>query len=202
MSKYIFTFNTFEWVGPLVPYARMRNTAEGADIEKIWKLRETAFALTLDIGQCDILLRIPSTVMPGKGVIYWICNGMSCWNGWIASNHWVRGNCSVSIRIPLTCCWLELLKHIIPGMEYAPRKEGMFLGVLVWHIPLPVQLLMPDNAASPDQYVRYDNQVKFLKLPTSLSSWPGGHILFSTGTIIWPLSLFPPLAFIQSIRAL
>lgn len=49
----------------------MRNIAEGADIEKVWKLRETAVALTLDKGQCDTLLRTPSTVMPGKGVIYW-----------------------------------------------------------------------------------------------------------------------------------
>lgn len=32
------------------------------------------------------------------------------------------------------------------------------------------------------------------QLPTSLSSRPNGHILFSTGRIIWSLSLSPPLA--------
>lgn len=37
------------------------------------------------------------------------------------------------------------------------------------------------------------NQVKFLKQPISLSSRPGGHVLFSTGRIIWLLSLFLPL---------
>ena len=38
------------------------------------------------------------------------------------------------------------------------------------------------------------NQIKFLKLPTSLSSKPVGHILFSAGTIIWLPSLFSSLA--------
>ena len=38
------------------------------------------------------------------------------------------------------------------------------------------------------------NQVKFLKLPVSLFSRPGGEVLFSTDKIIWLPPLFPPLA--------
>lgn len=37
------------------------------------------------------------------------------------------------------------------------------------------------------------NQIEFLRLPTSLSSRPGGHVLFPTGTIILLPSLCPSL---------
>ena len=51
-----------------------------------------------------------------------------------------------------------------------------------------------DSMASTGQHAQHANQVKLLKPPVSFSSRPGGHILFSTGTITWTLSLSPPLA--------
>lgn len=59
--------------------------------------------------------------------------------------------------------------------------------ILLWHILPPVHHLMADSAASPGQCVCVFGLGKFLKLPTSR---PDGHVLFSTGIIIWPLSFF------------
>ena len=73
---------------------------------------------------------------------------------------WMRGNYSVSTRILLSCCRLEMLKHTIPGIQHAPLKEGRRKknkrgkkrGVLFLY---PVHLLMPDNAASSGEHVWY-----------------------------------------------
>lgn len=66
---------------------------------------------------------------------------------------------------------------------------GEKVGVLFWHIPPPVYLLMSDRLPSPANMYGVYNEGRFLKLPTSPSSRPGGHALFSTGTLSLPLSL-------------
>lgn len=59
---------------------------------------------------------------------------------------------------------------------------------------LSLVILTSDSTASTSQIYGMHNLVKFLRLPVSLSLRPGGHIFFSTGMIIWPPSLSPPLA--------
>lgn len=51
------------------------------------------------------------------------------------------------------------------------------MGVLVWHILYQAHVHTPDSAASTGQHVQYV-QVKFLKLPTSIFSRPGGNVVF------------------------
>lgn len=65
------------------------------------------------------------------------------------------------------------------------RKWGK-VGVLVLHIhPQSISSGLTMLPPPANKYVMY-SQVKFLKLPTSLSPRPrpGGHMLFSAGTII------------------
>lgn len=58
-------------VRPVTPYARLRTPTETPSATKVWKLRGNAIALTLTRDQCAMLLRTPSPITPGKGVIYW-----------------------------------------------------------------------------------------------------------------------------------
>ena len=58
-------------VEAIAPYARLRIPAETPNTIKVWKSRETVMILTLTMDQCAVLLRTPSPIIPGKGVIYW-----------------------------------------------------------------------------------------------------------------------------------
>ena len=58
-------------VGPVAAYARLGTPAEKSHTVKVWKSPETAIALTLTMDQRAVLLRTPSPIMPGKGIIYW-----------------------------------------------------------------------------------------------------------------------------------
>lgn len=96
--------------------------------------------------------------------------------GGLVCTVWVRGNYSISTEILLSCCKMDLLKCTIHGMECAPSEERRYgscpqsFSSGLTALPSPVNIH--------DMY----NQVKFLKLPTSLSSRPGGHILFFGST--------------------
>lgn len=146
---------------------------------KIWKLKERSLTLTVD--QCVMLLRTPSPIVPRKYIIYGICNGISHRNGWVTWHPWVRENYSNSTGIALLCWKLDLLKCSLPEMEPTPWKEGRTWGS--WSgtsCPQPISShLTVDDMAPPAIMDDRHNQVKFLKLPTSLSSRPSGHILFS-----------------------
>lgn len=89
------------------------------------------------------------------------------------------------------------LKYTMPGMKHEQLKEREKVGVLVWYILAPVHLLTPDSAAFPANMCDINNQVKFLKLPTSLPSRSREHILFSTGVIIW--TVFVPSIVLEAI---
>lgn len=58
-------------VGPIAPYSRLETRVVTPNIVKLWKSLETAIAPTLTVDQCVVLLRTPSSIKPGKGVIYW-----------------------------------------------------------------------------------------------------------------------------------
>lgn len=122
-----------------------------------------------------------------------ICNEMFHWDGRVTSHPWVRGNYTISTGISFSCFKSDLLKCTIPEMEYTPRKgeRWEFWSGISWPQPISSYLLVLPPLAN--QYDRH-SKVKLLKWPTSLSSRPRGHALFFTGSIIWPLSLFPPLA--------
>lgn len=80
-------------------------------------------------------------------------------------------------------------------MKHAPFKEGRKQGL--WpgtSFPQFISLLLTVLLPQANMYGMH-NQVKLLKLlPNSLFLRPGRNVLFSTGTIIWLLSLLPPLA--------
>ena len=111
--------NTFEWspVEPVVPYARRGMLARTTNTMQVWKSKETAIALSLTMDQCAVLLRTPSGITPGKGIIYWNLQ-------WDVLLRWVtyfpslgEVNCSVSVGILLSGCKPDLLKHTTPGMK-------------------------------------------------------------------------------------
>lgn len=110
-----------------------------------------------------------------------ICNGISHRNGCVTWPPWVRENYSNSTGIALLCWKPDLLKCSIPEMEHTPWKEGRTWGS--WSGtsgPQPISShLTVDDVAPPAIMDDMHNQVKFLKLPTSLSARPSGHILFS-----------------------
>lgn len=167
-----------------MPYARLGTTTDAANIEKVWKLREIAIALPLSVGQCNMLLRTSSAIMPGKGGIYWNLE-WDIHQAWYSNNScfelWMRGNYSVSTRILLSCCRLEMLKHTIPGIQHAPLKGGRREGSCFCTQSISSCLTM-----LPPLENMYDmhNQVTFPKMPTCLSSRPGGYVLSPTVTII------------------
>lgn len=79
--------------------------------------------------------------------------------------------------------------HLEWGVHHWKIGEGGdFVPAYPARIPSSHMVLFP----LADVHVMH-NQVTFLKLPNSFSI-PDGHVLFSTGTIIWPLSLFHLLA--------
>lgn len=96
-------------------------------------------------------------------------------------------------KLSIYCCKSDLLKCIIPEMEHVLLKEGRkwetWSGIfhpqsIIWH--------QQHGLHRPACTTCQSGQVP--KAAASFSSRPGGHILFSTGTIIWTLSLSPPLA--------
>lgn len=146
--------------------------------------RQPAVALTLPVDQHAILLRTLSPINPGSGVIWWNLR-------WDVPQPWVRGNDSVSTGTSFSCCNPHLLNcthywNGICAIEEGERWE------FCSSISAPAHLL-PMLPPLPHKYSMH-SQVKLLKLPTSFYSRPDGHILFFSGTIIWPLSLFSPLA--------
>lgn len=143
--------------------------------------------------QSAMLLRIPSPIMLGKGIVYWnlqwdVPVGMVSYftplgEGELLNFHWDP---------------FVLLQAGPAETHYTHAVEkGENMEVLVWPTSPLVHLLMPDSTASPtptNNRYNIHNQVKLLKLPTSLSARPDWHILFSSGTIIWLPSFFPLLA--------
>ena len=132
--------------------------------------------------------------MCGKELSTKIYNGTSHQGTWVTLHPWMRGDSAVSTRILSSCYNLDLLIYVIPGMKHIPLKEkqrcGFWLSIShPWLISSCLTML-----PSPGDRFGKHNQVKFLKLTISLSSRPGGNILFLTGMIIWLPSLFPPLA--------
>ena len=114
----------------------------------------------------------------------------------------VNENHSILTGILVSCYKLYLLRHTISGMEFVPVKEGSRWGS--WSDISHIQSIFSHLAMLPPPANIYGmyNQVRVLKLPTSLSSSPDGHILFLTGTIICLPSLFPRLARKKNIIAL
>lgn len=58
-------------VGPIAPYAKLRIPAKILNAEKVWKLWEMSTVPTLTMDQYATLLRVPNTILPGKGIISW-----------------------------------------------------------------------------------------------------------------------------------
>ena len=50
---------------------RLRAPAKTSNTVKVWRWQETAIAPILTMAQSATLLRTPSPIMPGKGVIPW-----------------------------------------------------------------------------------------------------------------------------------
>ena len=90
---------------------------------------------------------------------------------------------------PIVLLQARPVECTIPGMKHAPLKQGR-RWELRSGISCPQFNCLCLTVLFPPNMYGMHNQVKFLKLPTSLSSRLGGHILFSTGTVTWLLSLF------------
>lgn len=98
---------------------------------------------------------------------------MSHWDGWATSFPWGMGNYSVSTRILLSCCKLNLLKCIIAeyNMHHGKRGKGWGPGLAC---PTLVHLFMPDSAPSSGQHAWYTelSQVpKASKRPFHKARW-------------------------------
>ena len=120
-----------------------------------------------------------------------ICSGTTHCAGWATLYSWVRGNYSISIGIPLSCytswtCW-NILYLEWNTYHWRRRRWESWSGIFC---PKSISSLLTVLPTPAKMYGIY-NQIKFLKLPTSLSSRPD---VFSNGTIIWQPSLFPLLA--------
>ena len=130
-----------------------------------------------------MVLRTPSPVTPGRGDQLL----------GFAIEHSTRmgeeGPLNLHSRYPAAswACWdASNLQGKVPGWKR--RRGGLWSGV---SCPQAFSsLTAPPPLAN--VYGIY-NQIKFLRLPTSLSSRPGGHVLFPTGTIILLPSLCPGL---------
>lgn len=173
-------------IGPIAPKAKLGTPAETTSAVKLWKSWETATVPTLTLDQWAMLLRTQSPITPWKGSIYWNLH----WDippGWV--NCFVVRNYSVSTGISLSCCKPDLLNalYLEWNMPHWKKGEGGSSGLAY---PAPTSAPHTWWCSSPANMYGMHNQVKFLKLPTSLSSRLGGHILFSTSTVIWLLSLF------------
>lgn len=53
----------------MAPYARLGTPAQTPNTVKVWKLPKTAIAPTLTVAQRAVLLRTPSPITPGSGVM-------------------------------------------------------------------------------------------------------------------------------------
>ena len=56
---------------PVGSYAKLGTPAEAPNTIKVRKLQETPFSQTPTKDQHSMLLRTPSPIMSGKGIIYW-----------------------------------------------------------------------------------------------------------------------------------
>lgn len=141
----------------------------------------------------------------------WI-NMLCCWEHWapsilrVMSSSGIYNEMShspgwgVITQSPLTsfsCCYPHLLNRTHYSVSdywngICAFEEGE-RGEFCPRISAPAHLFLAMLPPLPNKYSMY-SQVKLLKLPTSLYSRPDRHILFFSGTIIWPLSLFSPLA--------
>lgn len=79
-------FTAFKWSPgkACCPYTRLGTPAKSLNNEKVWRSQEIAIALTLTVDLSVILLRKTSSVLPGKGVVYWNWQ----WNnlqGWVSN---------------------------------------------------------------------------------------------------------------------
>lgn len=145
----------------------------------IWKSWETAIVLTLTVDQYAILIRTPSPSMPERGIVYWYFQ-------WDISSGWVSyfsplENYSISSEIPFAGHKLDFLKHSILVMEHIVLKEER-----MW-------MLWSGILSSLVNMYNIYNQLKFLKLPTFLSSWEVEHILLSISMFMCPLQCFERL---------
>lgn len=93
---------------------------------------------------------------------------------------------------PIVLHRLDLWKCTVPGVEHTSLKERRRWSTGLQYTVL-VHLLMPGSAAFPSRHVFHVQPCHFLKAPYLSLSRAGGHDLFSTGMIIWLLSLSPPL---------
>lgn len=87
-----------------------------------------------------------------------------------------------------------LFKYLLGGPKWDPvvvRHTFLDMG-FTW----VVRQLHPDFSLGTDENLHHSNN----KLPTSLSSRPGGHALFSTGMIVWP-SFFVPSVGLEDVVA-
>lgn len=58
-------------VRPVAANTRVGMSPETPNTSKMWKSWETAIALTLTVDRPAMLLRTPSSILPGKDIIYW-----------------------------------------------------------------------------------------------------------------------------------
>ena len=109
-------------VGPVALYACLGIPAKAPSTVKLWKWRgkKTLPRLSPWINLlCCWEHQAPSLL----GIISWNLQ-------WDISprsetlHPWVKGNYSISSGIPLSCCKLDLLKHMVPEMEHTVLKEG------------------------------------------------------------------------------
>lgn len=94
--------------------------------------------------------------MHGKAIIYWNLQ-------WGMPLEWVSYLTPVGRGELLNLHWdlVSLLPELLKLTILMQTEEG----ILVWHISLPVHLLLSDNAASPSQHVWYTQPSQVLKTP-------------------------------------
>ena len=188
-------FDTLEWSSSRAccQYARPGTSTEAHNTRNVWTLWETAITLTLTVDQCTILLRAPSP-HPTWERSYPLEFAMGCSTG-ICELLCTPGRTSLGKYTITTgiCCpaasWTcESIQSLEWNKRHSKRGEGRGPCLTLSH-PQSISSPMTVLPLLANMYGIH-NWVKFLKLPTSHASSPGGHILFPIEMIIWPLSLF------------
>lgn len=120
-------FNTLEWSASRAycPICQTGDHCQDTQYQRYGSHRRYVTNAPIPtMEQRDMLLRTPSPISLGKGVIYWDFSWNISLDGWLTSYPWMRENCKSPLGFYCPVANPDLLKYSTPRMEHALLTKG------------------------------------------------------------------------------
>ena len=166
-------------VGPVVPIYEFGNSHWGTQDHKVMKIVGNSHYLNSGHGSiCYATINVkPLHALERNYLQEFAMRHTASMREKLCAPAW--GGITLS---PLGSCWPGEMQSTQNGTHAIKRRE--IIGVPVWiSCPRSISLCLIVLSPLANMCGRH-HEIKFLKLPASHSSRPGGHVLFSTGMII------------------